>query len=168
LSVIFWKFLKLTKIQAQYISINTNLIKVFLFLIFLQLVIGAFVSGMDAGKVYNTWPLMGSSYFPDDSQFIEFLNLNVFDNPSIVQFIHRNLAYLILGIYIYILYYVIKDCNVVFRKPMFIIGFSLSLQVVFRDTNSIIWSKDFLCIFTPDKFYFNYFINFIFSIFIKL
>ena len=130
LSVIFWKFLKLTKTQAQYISINVNLIKVFLFLLFLQLIIGAFVSGMDAGKVYNTWPLMGSSYFPDDSKFIEFLNVNVFDNPSIVQFIHRNLAYLILGIYIYILYFVIKDCNVVFRKPMFIIGFSLSLQVV--------------------------------------
>jgi len=130
LSVIFWKFLKLTKIQAQYISININLIKVFLFLLFLQLIIGAFVSGMDAGKVYNTWPLMGSSYFPDDSQFIEFLNVNIFDNPSIVQFIHRNLAYLILCIYIYILFYVIKDSNEIFRKPMFIIGFSLFLQVV--------------------------------------
>jgi cytochrome c oxidase assembly protein subunit 15 len=85
---------------------------------------------MDAGKVYNTWPLMGSSYFPDDSQFIEFFNLKVFDNPSIVQFIHRNLAYIILGIYIYILFYVIKDCNEVFRKPMFIIGFTLFLQVI--------------------------------------
>jgi cytochrome c oxidase assembly protein subunit 15 len=130
LSVIFWKFLKLTKIQTQYISINLNLIKFFLFLLFLQLIIGAFVSGMDAGKVYNTWPLMGSTYFPDDSQFIEFLNLNVFDNPSIVQFIHRNLAYLILGIYIYVLFYVIKDCNEVFRKPMLIIGISLFLQVI--------------------------------------
>ena len=130
LSVIFWKFLKLTKIQAQYISINTNLIKVFLFLLFLQLIIGAFVSGMDAGKIYNTWPLMGSSYFPDDSQFIEFLNVNVFDNPSIVQFIHRNLAYLILGIYIYFLFYVVKDSNKIFRKPMLIIGISLFLQVV--------------------------------------
>jgi len=130
LSVIFWQFLKLTKIQAQYISININLIKIFLFLLFLQLIIGAFVSGMDAGRIYNTWPLMGSSYFPDDSQFIEFLNVNIFDNPSIVQFIHRNLAYLILGIYIYILFYVIKDCNEVFRKPIFMIGFSLFLQVV--------------------------------------
>jgi len=130
LSVIFWKFLKLTEIQARYISININLIKFFLTLLFLQLIIGAFVSGMDAGKVYNTWPLMGSSYFPDDSQFIEFLNVNIFDNPSIVQFIHRNLAYLILGIYIYILFYVIKDCNEIFRKPMFVIGFSLFLQVV--------------------------------------
>ncbi len=130
LSVIFWKFLSLTKIQFHYISININLIKFFLLLLFLQLVIGAFVSGMDAGNIYNTWPLMGSTYFPDDSQFIEFLNLSLFDNPSIVQFIHRNLAYLIVGIYIYILFFVIKNRNETFRKPVFVIGVSLFLQVV--------------------------------------
>ncbi len=130
LSVIFWKFLKLTKIQKQYISINITLIKVFLCLLFLQLIIGAFVSGMDAGKVYNTWPLMGSSYFPDDSQFIEFLNVTVFDNPSIVQFIHRNLAYLIVGIYIYIIFIIIRDENKSFRMPVIIMGVSLFLQVI--------------------------------------
>jgi len=130
LSVIFWKFLKLTKIQTQYFSISINLIKFFIFLLFLQLIIGAFVSGMDAGKVYNTWPLMGTTYFPDDSKFIEFLNINVFDNPSIVQFIHRNLAYLIAGIYIYILFFTLKDQNKIFRKPIIIIGVSLFLQVV--------------------------------------
>ena len=130
LSVIFWKFLSLTKIQFHYISININLIKFFLLLLFLQLIIGAFVSGMDAGNIYNTWPLMGSTYFPDDSQFIEFLNLSLFDNPSIVQFIHRNLAYLIVGIYIYILFFVIKNRNETFRKPVFVIGVSLFLQVV--------------------------------------
>ena len=130
LSIVFWKFLKLTKIRTYYFLININLIKFFLFLLFLQLIIGAFVSGMDAGKIYNTWPLMGSSYFPDDSKFIEFLNVNLFDNPSIVQFIHRNLAYLIVGIYIYILFFVIKDRNEIFRKPVLIIGVSLFLQVV--------------------------------------
>jgi len=130
LSVIFWKFLKLTKIQTQYISINISLIKVFLFLLFLQLLIGAFVSGMDAGKVYNTWPLMGASYFPDDSQFIEFLNVSFFDNPSIVQFIHRNLAYLIVGIYIYILFIIIRDDNKILRMPVIIMGASLFLQVI--------------------------------------
>ncbi|MDC1044990.1 COX15/CtaA family protein [Candidatus Pelagibacter sp.] len=129
LSVVFWKFLKLSKIKAQYVSININLIKFFLFLLFLQLAIGAFVSGMDAGRIYNTWPLMGTTYFPDDSQFIEFLNVNVFDNPSIVQFIHRNLAYLILAIYIYILFFVMKDQKEIFRKPVLIIGVSLFLQV---------------------------------------
>jgi cytochrome c oxidase assembly protein subunit 15 len=129
LSVVFWKFLKLSKIKAQNLSININLVKFFLFLIFLQLVIGAFVSGMDAGRIYNTWPLMGTTYFPDDSKFIEFLNVNVFDNPSIVQFIHRNLAYLILGIYIYILFFVMKDQKEIFKKPVLIIGVSLFLQV---------------------------------------
>jgi cytochrome c oxidase assembly protein subunit 15 len=130
LSVIFWKFLKLTKIENQQISININLLKVFLCLLYLQLIIGAFVSGMDAGKVYNTWPLMGASYFPDDSQFIEFLNVSVFDNPSIVQFIHRNLAYLIVGIYIYILFIVIRDENKIFKMPVIIMGVSLFLQVI--------------------------------------
>jgi len=73
---------------------------------------------------------MGSSYFPDDSQFIEFLNLKVFDNPSIVQFIHRNLAYLIVGIYIYILLFTILGKNEVLRKPVIVIGVSLFLQIV--------------------------------------
>ena len=40
----------------------------FIILIFILIIIGAFVSGMDAGKIYNTWPLMGTSYFPDDNQ----------------------------------------------------------------------------------------------------
>jgi cytochrome c oxidase assembly protein subunit 15 len=104
--------------------------KFFIFLIFLQLIIGAFVSGMDAGTVYNTWPLMGSSYFPDDSKFIEFMNFNVFDNPSIVQFVHRNLAYLIVITYIYLLILVFRNANKIFRKPILIIGISLFLQMI--------------------------------------
>ena len=120
LSIVFWKFLKLTKIKTNETSIKLYLIKFFIFLLFLQLIIGAFVSGMDAGTVYNTWPLMGSSYFPDDSKLIEFLNITFFDNPSIVQFIHRNLAYLILAIYIYLLISVIKEPNKSFLKPILI------------------------------------------------
>ena len=85
---------------------------------------------MDAGKIYNTWPLMGNSYFPDDSLFKEFLNITFFDNPSLVQFIHRNLAYLIIIVYIYLLFFVIKDKKKVFRKPILLIGLSLFLQIV--------------------------------------
>ena len=130
LSVIFWKYLNLTNLKKNYLPINLNLIKFFIVLLFLQLIIGAFVSGMDAGKIYNTWPLMGSSYFPNDSHLSEFLKIDLFDSPSIVQFIHRNLAYLIVGIYIYILFFVIKDCNELFRKPLLIVGASLFLQIV--------------------------------------
>ena len=130
LSIIFWKLLKLSKIQINIISFSLIPIKFFIFLLFVQLVIGAFVSGMDAGTVYNTWPLMGSSYFPDDSNFIEFLNTNFFDNPSIVQFVHRNLAYLIVIIYVYLLILVFKDTNKIFRKTILFIGVGLFLQVI--------------------------------------
>tara|TARA_B100001173_G_C15959233_1_gene534869 strand:- start:689 stop:1291 length:603 start_codon:yes stop_codon:yes gene_type:complete len=130
LSILFWNFLELTRLKIHKISIKLYLIKLFLLLVFLQLIIGAFVSGMDAGKIYNTWPLMGSSYFPDDSKLIDFININFFDNPSIVQFIHRNLAYLIVIIYIYLLFSVFKNSNRIFRKPILIIGISLLLQVI--------------------------------------
>jgi cytochrome c oxidase assembly protein subunit 15 len=129
LSIVFWNFLSLTNLQINKISIRLYSIKFFLFLLFVQLIIGAFVSGMDAGTIYNTWPLMGSSYFPDDSKYIEFLNFALFDNPSIVQFIHRNLAYLIVIVYIYLLIFIFKDSNKIFRKPILIIGISLFLQV---------------------------------------
>tara|TARA_B100000475_G_C14973406_1_gene305009 strand:+ start:30 stop:1052 length:1023 start_codon:yes stop_codon:yes gene_type:complete len=130
LSIVFWNYLKLTKIKINQISIRLYPIKFFLLLLFLQLILGAFVSGLDAGKIYNTWPLMGNSYFPDDSLFKEFLNITFFDNPSLVQFIHRNLAYLIIIVYIYLLFFVIKDKKKVFRKPILLIGLSLFLQIV--------------------------------------
>jgi heme a synthase len=130
LSVIFWNFLKLTKLQVNQISFNLNSVKFFLFLLFLQLITGSFVSGMNAGNIYNTWPLMGTSYFPDDSKFTEFLNISFFDNPSIVQFIHRNLAYLIVIVYILLLIFIFKESNKIFRKPFLLIGISLFLQIL--------------------------------------
>ena len=129
LSIVFWKFLKLTNLKINEITFKLNLIKFFLFLLYLQLVIGAFVSGMDAGKIYNTWPLMGASYFPDDSRFVEFFNISLFDNPSIVQFIHRNLAYLICFIYLYILYEVLRNGNSRLKFLILIIGGTLLFQI---------------------------------------
>ncbi len=129
LSIVFWKYLNLTYLKINQINIKLNSIKFFLLLLFLQLIIGAFVSGMDAGKIYNTWPLMGSTYFPDDSVIADFFNLKVFDDQSLVQFIHRNLAYLIVIVYFYVLYFVLKNGNMILRVPIFIIGISLLLQI---------------------------------------
>ena len=130
LSIVFWKYLNLIDVKINQINIKLNSMKFFLLLLFLQLIIGAFVSGMDAGKIYNTWPLMGSSYFPDDSVFTDFFNIAVFDDLSLVQFIHRNLAYLIVIIYFYMLYFVLKNGNINLRIPIFIIGISLLFQIV--------------------------------------
>ena len=84
-----------------FFQINSNFIflKILLFLIFLQIIVGAFVSGLDAGKIYQTWPLMNGSYFPNDN-FLD--NLFNFKNASFVQFIHRNIAYIIFILSIYL------------------------------------------------------------------
>ena len=104
LSLILWNYLKITQINLNNSNkINSLIPFFFLILVFIQIIIGAFVSGMDAGKIYNTWPFMGTTYFPNDNNFIDLFKLSAFSDPSLVQFIHRNLAYLI-GILLFIYY----------------------------------------------------------------
>ena len=130
LSLIFWNYLKYKEINHSEKKINFNLTILFLLLVFLQIAIGAFVSGMDAGKIYNSWPLMGSSYFPNDSSIGDLVNLEVFNEPSLVQFIHRNLAYLIFIFYLLILFVVYKSNSHTLYKATKIIGFILIVQIV--------------------------------------
>ena len=54
------------------------------------------MSGLDAGQIYQTWPLMNQSYFPDDSNLKDLFSIEAFETPSIVQFVHRNMAYCII------------------------------------------------------------------------
>ncbi len=93
LSLILWNYLQLKNIILSSQKLNNFSLLFFVFLIFSQIVLGAFVSGMDAGKIYNTWPLMGSSFFPDDSNFIKLFEISALSDPSLVQFMHRTLAY---------------------------------------------------------------------------
>lgn len=64
-------------------------------LIFLQILAGAFVAGLDAGKGYNTWPLMDGALIPDGLGAIDPFWRNLFENALTVQFVHRSIAYLI-------------------------------------------------------------------------
>jgi cytochrome c oxidase assembly protein subunit 15 len=130
LSLIFWNYLKLQNISFAKKKLNLFIPYLFLLFIFFQITIGAFVSGMDAGKIYNSWPLMGSSYFPDDNQFINLLSLNVFSDPSLVQFIHRNLAYIILGFYLIMLIYIYINKISYFFNIIKIIGLILIIQII--------------------------------------
>ena len=91
---------------------------------------GAFVSGMDAGKIYNSWPLMGSSYFPDDNVTNNLFSLASFNDPSLVQFMHRNLAYLILLFYLAILFKIYLNKINEYKKIITVIGIFLFLQIL--------------------------------------
>ena len=129
LSLIYWNYLNLKKIKMSN-EINVFLIIFFVSLIFLQIIIGAFVSGMDAGQIYNSWPLMGNNYFPNDNDISNLFKLNAFNDPSLVQFIHRNLAYLIFLIYLIIFSKVYLNNLNILKSPINVIGVFLILQIV--------------------------------------
>lgn len=61
-------------------------------LVFLTALSGAFVAGLDAGLVYNSFPKMGDRWIPDDLLAFSPYLKNVFENPTTVQFDHRILA----------------------------------------------------------------------------
>jgi cytochrome c oxidase assembly protein subunit 15 len=130
ISLIFWNYLKLQNFNFPKDGLYKIIPLVFLTLIFIQIVIGAFVSGMDAGKIYNSWPLMGTSYFPNDNTFIDLFFLEAFSNPSLVQFMHRNLAYFILVFYLFILFQVFKKDLIGLFLIIKIVGFLLSIQII--------------------------------------
>ena len=85
---------------------------------------------MDAGKIYNSWPLMGNNYFPDDNNYSNLFKSSALDDPSLVQFIHRNLAYLILFIFFVILYLVISKKLVKFYRIIILLGVILFFQII--------------------------------------
>ena len=130
LSLIFWNYLKFQNYNHLSDGINSTIPFIFLVLILIQIVIGAFVSGMDAGKIYNSWPLMGNTYFPDDNNFENLFKLSAFSDPSLVQFIHRNLAYIIGLFYVMIFFKVYKSKTTKLYRSVNILGFFIILQIV--------------------------------------
>lgn len=62
----------------------------------IQIIYGAFVAGLHAGKIHNTFPLMSGQVIPTGMNAMQPTWLNIFDNPVTVQFIHRFLAFTLL------------------------------------------------------------------------
>ena len=63
---------------------------------FLQILLGALVAGIDAGRSFTDWPTMGGQFFPPYAFDIEPVWRNFLENPGLVQFIHRMSGYLLL------------------------------------------------------------------------
>ena len=81
-------------------------------------------------KVYQTWPLMGNNYFPNDVNINRINDFLDFDNHSLVQFYHRNLAYII-TIYVFVLsYLILKNKIVHLYKPFFLLFLFLFIQII--------------------------------------
>jgi cytochrome c oxidase assembly protein subunit 15 len=82
----------------------------FFILINIQVIYGAFVAGLRAGLVYNTFPLMGNEWMPDAVTALTPWWENLLSNMAGVQFIHRCLAWglFFFGTYLFIMVYISK------------------------------------------------------------
>ena len=73
---------------------------------------------------------MGDSYFPNDNNLLNIFKFSALSEPSLIQFIHRNLAYLIGFYYLVILYKIYRDKMYNLYKSINILGFFIILQIV--------------------------------------
>jgi len=109
LSLIFWFILDIFNVKKFHEKIPNLLLLIILALIVIQIILGAFLSGLDGGLIYNSWPDMNGSFFPNDVRFNDVINSQLLSNPSIVQFLHRSTAYLLLFFIIILNFIYIKQ-----------------------------------------------------------
>ena len=86
--------------KTQIIIPLRNLARVALVFLVIQIIYGGFVAGLNAGLIHNHWPLMSDGQLIHDSVFIEqkTLFLNLVEGKSGVQFVHRTMAYFVVGL----------------------------------------------------------------------
>ena len=78
--------------EARLFSMATGLMH----FAFLQILLGALVAGIDAGRTFNDWPGMAGQFFPPAAFDLTPVWRNFFENAGLVQFMHRIAGYLLL------------------------------------------------------------------------
>ena len=140
ISLIFWLIKNFVSKQNRSFfdfSLRNIPFQGLIILIFIQIIFGAFVSGLDAGKIYQTWPLMDESYFPNDLYLKDFKILIDFNSHSLVQFYHRNLAYLIIFYIFFLGVYIFKNKMDYLYKPFKFLCCVLILQIILGITTLV-------------------------------
>ena len=109
--LLFWQALGFYLSQTSNKEIINNKIlenlnykcSILFLLIFIQIIFGAFVAGLDAGMAYNTWPMMNEYFIPE---YLLKLPIDLwFSHSSAVQFIHRWFAFFV---FLYSFYFFLK------------------------------------------------------------
>jgi cytochrome c oxidase assembly protein subunit 15 len=80
--------------------------RVALIFLIIQIIYGGFVAGLNAGLLHNHWPLMSDGQFLHDSVLLEKDNwlLRLTEGKSGVQFVHRTLAYVVVGLMLFLFF----------------------------------------------------------------
>ena len=108
--------------EPKFIFLSTSL----LHLTFLQILFGALVAGIDAGRSYTDWPLMAGQVFPPDLFYLNPWWRNFFEDPGLVQFVHRVSGYILFIFCVYSWSSVRKSGNESLK-----IGFNLIFAIAF-------------------------------------
>jgi heme a synthase len=94
LSCILWAWLDIVQPKRNANANHTAVrwYKIWFFFMCLQIVLGAFMAGLHAGLIYNTYPTMNGQWIPDGLFSMSPIYMNFFENITMVQFMHRKLA----------------------------------------------------------------------------
>ena len=76
------------------------------------------MAGLKAGYGFNTFPLMGNDWIPVAVWMEDTITQNILNNPFMIQFIHRSIAYVLIIISLYILYHAQKDRTLPARSQL--------------------------------------------------
>ena len=124
---IYWQSLLLK--YDQQLKINKVFLKWpkwLLVLVVLQIIYGAFVAGLKAGLIYNTFPLMGNSFIPENTFSLSPFWENLVNHKDGVQFIHRMIAYALL---FSVLYFGLKFRQKANRQLKLSLNFAITIVV---------------------------------------
>ena len=104
LSLTYWYLLENLNIKKYQNKINSKFLSLFLLILSVQIILGAFLAGLDGGLIYNTWPDMNGKFIPTDIDKNDLIKISSTDNATVIQFYHRMIAYLLI-IFLIILNY---------------------------------------------------------------
>lgn len=115
---IAWYILRLSRREADLLQArrlgNPKLAtwgSVLIGLSFVQILLGALVAGIDAGRAFPQWPLMAGGFFPPDPFLLEPLWRNFFEDAGLVQFMHRMAGYTLFAFGIFVWLKARKSAN---------------------------------------------------------
>lgn len=110
-----------------------NLARLTLAFLLIQIIYGGFVAGLNAGLIHNHWPLMSDGQFIHESVLLEKNSwlLRLTEGKSGVQFVHRTMAYVVVGLILF-LYFKSRNysLSVLQKKGLNTLIFVVFLQFV--------------------------------------
>ena len=110
LSLTYWYLLENLNIKKYQNKINSKFLSLFLLILSVQIILGAFLAGLDGGLIYNTWPDMNGKFIPTDIDKNDLIKISSTDNATVIQFYHRMIAYLL------IIFLIILNCLFYVKK----------------------------------------------------